>query len=1061
VELLAGFAVLGGEAVQALERGQSVVDVAVRIGSTDLSNGIADPLYWYRDPDPFVLSALRIERKGMAGSGAVFLSHAWLDQSPQRIGENPRRGLAPLLRDHLTELGIEVFFDEDDIEDFDAIKDRVRAGMAESALFLSWYSDAYISRRACDWELTAAVAVDPARVFVINPEPGIEHILPTSLRANLIAAAPGADDTEGWATLARRIADRARATRGTFTEIADADAVPWYGDPPSRFQRFVGRATELWRLDGLLRPPSPVAGGAPVPDAVVVHGMGGLGKTALVREYAGRFAAAYPGGIFWLRLSAPDEAVPSPEHVQSVLETQLGLIARQLRPLQVSSDDTDLTVPSPNQDEVIAGHLGSLDRPFLWVVDDLPPGLSAAEFASVLPPTRGGRTVVTTQGSAYRHVPSLPLKVMDDEEAVELLLAQRPFAEETDRDDALGLVAKLGHLPLAVDVVGALVAMPGSSAGSLLSELDRPGDELALVEDAAANAWTSASPTGHASSAVATFAPSIRRLTEEAFILLALAATVNVGPLPVRTLMPVVQHFTSGELAPSRSRQALGELLNLSLIRALDPDTVELHGLVGSSTLQYVQDPESFHAAVIGDVSTQILDDLGDFEAIVTHRNNRRLAAFGASLALQSPSPDNTFDVRALRALGRFLHVEQRYPEAAQIHALAVEKAREENSNVPTRVLLTTEANLALDLGAIDPGSAAKEVEAILDSLTHLYGPDDPDTLTVEHNLANAIFTVDPERSRRLSLDAYERRLRTLGPEHPHTLYSLHSLLAKDVTPNPYPDAIAAYTDLIARRTRVLGEDHTTTLTSLNNFIERLIRSGKLAEALPLARRLVDRRSALYGADHGATWAARVTLLNVLTGLPDPPDDDFHSELAAFRSVPDSFDAREVVNALASSGEMLRRARRYDRALDLLEMACKTASARLPANDSAALLAEHNRAALIGTTVAPAKAAAIFNDLIPRMEHALGPQHRLTLRARRQQLIMLARGGSAEEALPRQRDLAEYWRQHAGEHSPFYAEALGDLAESFGLLERWEEQHRHQEFQQQIGKFVEQDTGWI
>ncbi len=997
----------------------------------------------------------------MAESRVVFLSHAWLDQSPSRVAENPRRGLAPMLRDCLMKLGIKVFFDDADIEDFDAIGDRVRAGMAESALFLCWYSDAYASRRACHWELTAAVAVDPSRVFVINPEPAIEHILPTSLRANLIVEVPLADNKEGWAALTRRIADRAHATHGTFTQIIDADAVPWYGDPPSRFHRFVGRASDLWRLDDLLRPPPAVAGGDPVPPAVVVRGMGGLGKTALVREYASRFAAAYRGGIFWLRLNTPVEAVQGPKHIRPILETQLGLIARQLRPLQIRPGDTDVNVPPPSHDDVIARHLDALDGAFLWVVDDLPPGLSAAEFASVLPPIRGGRTVVTTQGSTYRHVPNLPLKVMNNEEAIELLLAQRHNAEDADKNDALRLIAKLGNLPLAVDVVGALVAMPGSSAGSLLAELGRPGDELSLVEEAARNAWTSVSPTGHAGSVMATFTPSIRRLKEDAFMLLAVAATVNVGPLPVQTLFSVVRHFTNGELSTAGTRQALGELLNLSLVRGLDPDTIELHGLVGLSALQYVQNPEAFHAAVVEDVSTQIFESLGDVEDIVTHRNNFRLAAFGASLALEARSPDDTFDLRTLRALGRFLHVEQRYPEAAQIHGLAVEKARLESGGAETRSSLTVAADLALDLGKIKPGSEAKDLEVVLKAMRRLYGADDVDALTIQHNLANATFSVDPDRSRRLHLDAYERRLRTLGSEHPHTLFSLHSLLAQGITPKPYSNAIAAYTDLIARRTQVLGKNHTTTLTSLSNFIDRLIRDGNPSKALPLARELVECRRALYGTDHGATWTARVRLLSVLVRLPDPPDEEIHNELVAFNSIPDSVDPRSVVNALASAGEMLRRAGRYERALDLHELACRTASVRLPADDGATLLAEHNRATLIGTAGAPQTATAIFDDLVPLMMNALGPKNRLTLRARRQQLIMLARGGGPQQAIPGQQDLTEYWRKELGENSAFYAEALGDLAESFGILGRADEQRHYQELQQQVAADVGQETGWV
>ena len=39
-----------------------------------------------------------------------------------------------------------------------------------------------------------------------------------------------------------------------------------------------------------------------------VRGLGGIGKSLLAEEYALRFGAAYPGGIFWLRAYGNDDA---------------------------------------------------------------------------------------------------------------------------------------------------------------------------------------------------------------------------------------------------------------------------------------------------------------------------------------------------------------------------------------------------------------------------------------------------------------------------------------------------------------------------------------------------------------------------------------------------------------------------------------------------------------------------------------------------------------------------------------------------------------------------------
>jgi tetratricopeptide (TPR) repeat protein len=981
----------------------------------------------------------------------VFLSHAWVDQSAPRVQENFRRGLAPLLRDKLAEQGVAVFYDEQDIEELDEIEQRIRMGVAASALFVCWYSDAYRGRRACNWELTAALATDPGRVVVVNPEADLDHILPTSLRGSLIASARDADDAAGWEYLTRRIVERAQALDGVFGDIATAETTPWYGDPPTRFSRFVGRAEPLWQLDSLLRPPPAVSGGGQPPPAVVVHGLGGLGKTALACEYATRFAGAYPGGIYWLRLGSPAPGTDPGEHVRLRLVSQLVRIADQLQP-EGQPLDADASSHSPEVvARVVGRHLDQLGAPYLWVVDDLPAGLSATDFAACLPPGRDGQSLVTTQGTTYRHVPNLALGVMPAQEAVELLLGSGARREEAEAGTAEALAARLGHLPLALEVVGELVALPGTTPESLLAELTHPAEPLDLVEEAAQNPMASVSPTEHTLSAAMTFAPSINRLDEASFWLLATASALNVAPLPLKVIWPVVQ--SAAGLPDAALRPTLGMLLSRSLARGIDADTIEVHGLIADTTLRYLQDRAGFVAGCVLAAGRRIAQELGDMEDIRTHKASQRIAAFGQVLAEHSADlgGDHTVGVGALRSIGRFLHVEHRYREAAEIERRAAAEALQ-TLGPQDRITLAAQGDLGISLAHSGRNTEALDLlQHCAETLERCFGPEDIDTLTIKHNLAGQLQPVDLQAARKLRLEVYETRLRVLGPDHEHTLFSLHTLLSHNVVPPPHRDSVAAYEDLIARRTRLQGEDHTTTLTSMSNYTERLLTLGKPEAALPWARKAFERRSALYGPDHDVTLTARGRLLETLSALPAPPAQEIRQLAEEMQRYAASAVSFADPGRLATAGETLRRSGHPELAVEVLRGAQKSAAATLDPNDRNALLIEHNLAAALAAQGEPATAKAAFDELVPRIQNALGPDHRLTLRARRQQALLLAALGSPAGALEPQLTLASTWQAQCGTASPEYSEALGDIAATYDLLGQPDDARRYRAMQQQTG----------
>ena len=958
----------------------------------------------------------------------VFLSHAWADQSPARVAENPRRGLVRKLRDSLAAAGTDVFFDEEQIADLDDIEARIREGFATCTVFVCWYSDAYRKRRACHWELLAGITSDRSRVIAVNPEPNLDHVLPSSLRNRLIPAPPAGDDEAGWQALAESIVRFAAERGGTFNP-PPAETTQWYGDPPARFSRLVARADELWEIDSLLRPQHALSGGGPVPSAVVVHGLGGVGKTALAFEYAASFAGSYPDGVFWLRAQA-DEG--SAELIETQLENRRAseflLIAEQLEPPPAGKDSLRAARSLREAERIIEHRLSGGE--FLWVIDDLPAGLSPDVFRRWLPLSSvQGRVLVTTRGTTYRHVPNVALDVLELDEAVTLL--ESAGADVADRPTAEALASQLGHLPLALEVVGALASLPGISPATLLAELRDP---LGLVEEAAASPLASASGTEHPLSIAATFSPSLRRLDKDSLVALTVAAALSVGPLPASVIQRVVERI--GDMSSRAFTRALGTLLSRSLVRRIDGEAFEVHPLMAAATLQWQSASENYRESCVEAAAGEVVSALGDVDDISSHANQWRTAAFGQALAL---SPHHTSDgedkLALLRTLGRYMHVERRMDEAVVLERLAAAMAAERSAQDP-RGALTAQLNLGLSLQHAGDPSSDDVVRDALQQLEARFGPDDLDVLTAKHNLSAWSRTNEAE-TRELAVQVFNTRRRLLGMDHPHTLFSLHSLLSHDDLPDIYPDFVSAYEDLIERRTRVVGADHGTTLTSISNFVERLVRIGRPRPALPLARRLVDRRSALYGADHAATLAAKERLFLVLAALPEPPwaeietlADELERGLAALVH---GSQFRVAAQALSNAALVLLQSGRASLSVVILERALPVVADRLGPTDRTTYLLEHNLAAAVAAVGNLDQASRRFDRLLERIQESLDGDDRLVLRARRQQSIVKARLGEHAGALQQQLWLVEVWEARAGPTSAELAEALGDVAETFDL----------------------------
>jgi class 3 adenylate cyclase len=183
---------------------------------------------------------------------------------------------------------------------------------------------------------------------------------------------------------------------------------------------FSGRDEELAALNGALKHDGAIA---------VVHGLGGVGKSSIAREYGWRNRDAY-SVVWWLNAETEDGIID-------------GLLRLGTMFVQGLDQLPDRRVAAQR---VINSVLGGFDKPVLLVFDNLE---NESLMRTWLPRT-GTRALATSRDAAWSaEVTAIPLRIWSLETAIDYL---RRGSGRTDfsEDEARAIAEAVGALPLAL-----------------------------------------------------------------------------------------------------------------------------------------------------------------------------------------------------------------------------------------------------------------------------------------------------------------------------------------------------------------------------------------------------------------------------------------------------------------------------------------------------------------------------------------------------------------------------------------------------------------------------------
>ncbi|PQE06061.1 hypothetical protein CJF30_00005019 [Rutstroemia sp. NJR-2017a BBW] len=662
-------------------------------------------------------------------------------------------------------------------------------------------------------------------------------------------------------------------------------------------QHFVARKTELAEIHKALS-------GDGSRQAVVLHGLGGIGKTQLSIAYAKRHKDSY-SAIFWLNINDEDS-----------LKQSFVKVAKQIsreHPLAFQLSNLDA---KENLDDIVDTVKAWLSLPYntrwLMIYDnyDNPklPGNTdptTVDIQKFLPESYQGSIIITTRSSQVRNGYNIHIRQLSDIQDSLAILANVSSREGLRSDpDAIILARELDGLPLALATAGAYLDQVAISLSDYLRlykqswvQLQESTPELDSYEDRTLySTWQISFD-------------HIKQQNDLSAKLLCFWAYFDSQDLWLELLQHSdsddpdwVRELTKDEVTFHQVVRVLSSH-GLVEVHTSSQDLIEsrgysIHGCVHSWTIHVLNrawDPRLARLAI--KLIASHVPQTQSFRSWLTQRRLLQHAMRCSYMVLNSLIRDDDVALEC-HNLGYLYEKEDKLVEAEQMYQRALQGKEKvlgpehmwtldtvnnlgiiyaeqgklveaehmfqralqgkENVGVPEhKSILKTVGNLGTLYSRQGKLVEAEEMfQRVLRDCEKAWGPEHTSTLDTVGNLgvlyAEQDMLVEAEQMYQRALQGQEK---ILGPEHPSTLKTVNNLGILYKKQGKLVEAEQMYQRALQGQEKILGPEHLSTLKTVNNLGILYKKQGKLVEAEQMLQRALQGKEKILGPEHISTFS--------------------------------------------------------------------------------------------------------------------------------------------------------------------------------------------------------------
>lgn len=778
---------------------------------------------------------------------------------------------------------LNIFLDKEDIQDFHHWQVRCHRALRGARFFIAFLSRSYLRSDACRWEWEEWCRHEQENGFVgqgvaslwfvqledlASEDAALLHRWRGELLQRFhIQCHQWQPDNSGEFLNATARSELSRLTEHVAQRLrllaldrARAGNLPW----PNI--NFVGRAPEL----AMLRTAIVENPGLPVG----LHGVGGMGKTALAIAFAYHESESFPGGCWLLRCENRDRLLTI------------------LRPL-VTDLDIKLTEEEQHDELLAVQRLFNLLRsrgPALFLLDNIDhPDLLAPNQTTLFADHPWTRIIYTTRLAPedFTQVGALTQPIdldrLPEDQAVDLIRHYQPekkFTTPEHEGAAHYIVRELNGLTLAVE-----------TAAVFLGQSDPRSAEQRYAVDIRNYLHTLRSDLEHGGiegvvsqlrEVAATLRPTLARLDE-----------------PTRTVLQIASLLASDGVALPWLREIAGqkhsELATDAAIGLLDPWTKLIRGLIGLRL--FLPTPEAkvvaIHSILQHVLKSELAESLdAQTERVEEHirlRGNAleqttkweearwELAPFGA-LAEKWANEDQPGGWWLLHQAGSRWYDVAAWSQSELLHrkALAIAEKKYGPNHLNTGACINC---LAFLLQATGQWTEAEQLHRRALKIAQLnFEPDHPNIATALNGLAKILEAKNNfEEAEQLYRKALAIDVAKFGKNNPMVAITMGNLAHTLISTNQFEESESLLRDALnIDESYFKKEDRLNVATSLNGLAILLHSTNRLTDAELVYTRALAIEEACLGEEHPRIATTLNGLAQLLRDTNRMPDAESH-----------------------------------------------------------------------------------------------------------------------------------------------------------------------------------------